>query len=692
MAKSNKDVESSEKTNLINKIKTTTGAWWKSKVVSEKEESPLPEPEAQKKSAAKQTGRKTQAASKRGRAKKPATAQSSSAAKAAASRPDQLENTAVAKPAAGEKNDKASADQQAEGSVAAGSKKEGGSGGKGRQPGRGRPGKSVKGRSQKGKKKPESQGSASTERKQTEKEAKEQQKPGKEHQPIVKLLINAEEPEECRLALLEDGRLESIHVSTVSRIQTRNNIYKARVVAVESNLQAAFVDYGVEKNGFLAFSEIHPEYYKQNLPAEIQTLVETHQWKKLSINDVIDKGQEMLVQVVKEEVGKKGANLTTYLSLPGRCVVLMPGSDSEGISRKISGEERRNRLREIMNSLPIPEGIGWIVRTASVDITKMALTKDVRFLLKLWKEIKSKGQHLEGLGLLYQDHNCVMRFLREHFDPTIQEILVDDETALEKVKDFTEMLPAKQRKVKVKLHRGARPIFNQYSVEDQIESIYQPRVNLPSGGSIVIDPTEALVSIDVNSGSTGKGKNFEETIFQANMEAATELARQLRLRDLGGLIVVDFIDMRTSKNIREVEKQVKTTMKRDKAKVDVSRISRFGLMQISRQKLGSPIESANYRVCDHCRGRGTVRSVETLALFYLRRIQTGASRKPVVKIDCRFPLDVAQYLLNNKRHEILELEEKYQTTVIITADPTLKPVENEILFRKAEKEEEKKQA
>ena len=509
-------------------------------------------------------------------------------------------------------------------------------------------------------------------------------------QPVVKLLINAEEPEECRLALLEDGRLESIHVTTVGRIQTKNNIYKARVVAIEPNLQAAFIDYGTDKNGFLPFSEIHPEYYRQDLKPEIKKLVDAHQWKKLSISDVMERGQELLVQVVKEEIGTKGANMTTYLSLPGRCVVLMPGSDSEGISRRISGEERRSQLRDVMNSLSIPEGIGWIVRTASVDITKTALSKDVRFLLKLWKEIKEKGQHLSGVGLLYQDYNCVMRFLREFFDPCIQEILVDDEDALEKVRDFVEMLPAKQRMVKVKLHRGARPIFNQYSVEDQIESIYQPRVSLPSGGSIVIDPTEALVAIDVNSGSTSKGKNFEETIFQANMEAATELARQLRLRDLGGLIVVDFIDMRNSKNVREVEKQVKTAMKRDKAKVDISRISRFGLMQISRQKMGSPIESGNYKICEHCRGKGTVRSVETQALFYFRRIHTGASRRQVTQINCRFPLDVAEYLLNNKRHEIIELEEKYQTRVIVSADPRLKPAEHEITFVKAEKEENPK--
>ncbi len=509
----------------------------------------------------------------------------------------------------------------------------------------------------------------------------------KEKSQILKLLVNAEEPEECRLALLADGNLESIHVSTVSSKQTKNNIYKAKIVAVESHLQAAFVDYGTEKNGFLPFNEIHPEYYKQEISQENKKLIEQHQWKKLKIHDVLERGQEVLVQVVKEEIGNKGANMTTYLSIPGRCVVLMPGSDSSGISRKISGEERRSQLREIMDSLSIPEGVGWIVRTASIDITKTALTKDVRYLARLWSEIKKKGQSLEGVGMIYQDHDCVLRFLREHFDPEIKEILVDDLAALEKVKDFLELLPAKQRGAKARLHKGSRPIFNQYNVEDQIESIYQPHVPLPSGGSIVIDPTEALVAIDVNSGSTGKGKNFEESIFKANMEAATELARQLRLRDLGGLIVVDFIDMRINKNIREVERQVKSAMKRDRAKVDISRISKFGLMQISRQKLGAPIETSNYRVCEHCKGRGVVRSVETLALFYLRRIQTGVSRKHVDQAECRFPLDVAQYLLNNKRQEISEMEYRNKISIVIVADPNLKPADHEILFRKSEKEQ-----
>ena len=508
---------------------------------------------------------------------------------------------------------------------------------------------------------------------------------------VCRLLINAEEPEECRIALLEDGRLESLHVSTIAREHTKSNIYKARIVAVESNLQAAFVDYGTEKNGFLSFSEIHPEYYRQDVSEKTLHLIEQHQWKKLNINEVLERGQELLVQVVKEEVGNKGANMTTYLSLPGRCVVLMPGSDSSGVSKKISGDERRSQLREIMDSLEIPEGIGWIVRTASFDLTETSLAKDVTYLTKLWGEIKAKGQAMDGVGLVYQDQDCVLRFLREHFDPEIKEILVDDLAAMEKVRDFIEMLPDKQKNTKVRLHKGARPIFNQYNVEDQIESIYQPQVFLPSGGSIVIDPTEALVAIDVNSGSTGKGQNFEDAIFLANMEAATELARQLRLRDLGGLIVVDFIDMRSQKNIREVERQVKVSMKRDKAKVDISRISKFGLMQISRQKLGAPVEALNYQVCPHCMGRGVVRSVETLALFYLRRMQTGASRKMIGRVECRFPLDVAHYLLNNKRHELIDLENRHKITVDIIADPALKPADHEIIFHKAENERNSKE-
>ncbi len=497
---------------------------------------------------------------------------------------------------------------------------------------------------------------------------------------VTKLLINAEEPEECRIAQVENGRLESYHVNTVVRARTKNNIYKGRIVSVEASLQAAFVDIGTGRNGFLPFSDIHPEYYKEDVSEQSRKLISQQQWRKLKIEDVVKRGQEVLVQVVKEVTGNKGANMTTYLSLPGRCLVLMPGSDSAGISRKISGEERRSRLREIMSKFRIPEGIGYIVRTASAEITKTALQQDLRFLLGLWKEIKKRGQTVQAPALIYQEQDTVVRFLRDHFVTDISEIIVDTQESCEQVKSFVELLPARQRKVQVKLHRGVKPIFNQNNIEEQIESIYQPQVQLPSGGSIVIDPTEALVAIDVNSGRTSQKGNFEESIFLANMEAADELARQLRLRDLGGLIVVDFIDMRNKKHIRDVERQVKLAMKRDKAKVDISRISRFGLMQISRQKMGAPIEKGSYRQCEHCQGRGVVRSVETLALYYLRRIQTGISRKKIQRVEARLPLDVGQYLLNKKRVELAELENKHHATIDIIPRPEMKPHENVIDF------------
>ncbi len=503
--------------------------------------------------------------------------------------------------------------------------------------------------------------------------------------PVVyKLLINAEEPEECRIALVEDGRLESFHVNTVEREATKNNIYKGRIVSIEANLQAAFVDIGTGRNGFLPFNEIHPEYFRQDVSERVRTLIAQQQWKKLKIEEVMQRGQEVLVQVVKEVTGNKGANMTTYLSLPGRFLVLMPGSDSAGISRKIVGEERRASLREIMGEFEIPEGIGYIIRTASADITHNALEKDIQSLLNLWEEIKRRGQTKEAPALIYEEQDTVVRFLRDHFIPEIQEILVDTQESLDNVNAFIETLPSKQRQVKVRQHRGSKPIFNQFNVEEQIESIFKPQVPLPSGGSIVINPTEALVAIDVNSGRTSKNSDFDETIFLANMEAAAELARQLRLRDLGGLIVVDFIDMRNKKHIREVERQVKSSMKRDKAKVDISKISRFGLMQISRQKMGAPIEKGSYRTCEYCQGRGVVRSVETLALYYLRRIQTGITRKKVARVECRLPLDVAQYLLNKKRTELSDLEQKHRAIIDIVPRYEMKPAESQIDFLEAD--------
>ena len=516
---------------------------------------------------------------------------------------------------------------------------------------------------------------------QARQKAREPEKKQKREKKVaVKLLINAEEPEECRIAQVENGRLQSFHVNTVVRERTKNNIYKGRIVSVEASLQAAFVEIGTGRNGFLPFSDIHPEYYKEDVSEQSRKLISQQQWRKLKIEDVVQRGQEVLVQVVKEVTGNKGANMTTFLSLPGRCLVLMPGSDSAGISRKISGEERRSRLREVMSKFSLPEGIGYIVRTASAEITKTALQQDLSYLLGLWEEIKKRGQAVDAPALVYEEQDTVVRFLRDHFVADIQEITVDTQESYDQVTKFVGLLPARQQKVRVKLHRGAKPIFNQDNIEEQIESIYQPQVPLPSGGSIVIDPTEALVAIDVNSGRTSKKGDFEESIFLANMEAADELARQLRLRDLGGLIVVDFIDMRNKKHIRDVERQVKASMKRDKAKVDISRISRFGLMQISRQKMGAPIEKGSYRRCEHCEGRGVVRSVETLALYYLRRIQTGVSRSKVKRVEARLPLEVGEYLLNKKRIELTELEKRHRATIDILPRPQMKTHENKIDF------------
>ncbi|MCB2184661.1 MAG: Rne/Rng family ribonuclease [Desulfobulbaceae bacterium] len=492
-----------------------------------------------------------------------------------------------------------------------------------------------------------------------------------------KLLINSDEPEEARIALIENGKLDSFHVETVSSAQTKGNIYKGIITAIEPNLQAVFVDMGIAKNGFLPFGDIHPEYYCKDVPS-------TKHWKDLKIQEVIRKGQEVLVEVVKEATGNKGASVTTYLSMPGRYVVLMPGSDSHGISRKIESETLRKKLREIVLSAKLPEEIGYIVRTASKDVTKTAMLSDIRYQLNLWKEIKKRGQTMDAPALVHKEQDVTARFLRDHFTPDIKEILVDNQEAFDQVVNFLDLLPARQRKAKVKLHKGARPIFNLYQIEDQIEQIYQPSVPLPSGGSIVINPTEALVAIDVNSGRTSKDKNFSETIFLANMEAAEELARQLRLRDLGGLIVVDFIDMRDKRHIKEVEKKVKACMKNDKAKVDMSRISKFGLLQISRQRLGPPVQKGSYIACDHCQGLGVVRSVETMALAQLRRIHTGAIKKNTETITCHFPLTIAQYMLNQKRSDLLELEKKYQVRIHIIADPDMKPSQSKIEFTRSD--------
>ena len=478
-----------------------------------------------------------------------------------------------------------------------------------------------------------------------------------EKEPVIKLLINAEEPEECRIALIEDGRVESFHVTTVVHEQTKGNIYKGRVSAIEPNLQAAFVDIGTGKNGFLPFSEIHPEYYTCEKAAakalEGSEYPGGHQ-----------KGPGNTCAGCQRGFRHQGSQRHNLSFSAGT----FSGTDARQRQPwHFQKDRRRGGKGQAAHHDELFKYTGWD-RLHCQDGQQgyyQDCTEQGPALSAAGYGVRQKNaaRQLSSPALIYKDQDIIAKVLRDYYSPDIQEILVDTKEAQKQVMDFLKLLPTKQRKTTVRLHQGSRPIFNQYAVEEQIEQIYQPVVKLPSGGSIVISPTEALVAIDVNSGRTAKDKNFDETIFLANMEAAAELARQLRLRDLGGLIVVDFIDMRNARHIREVEKQVKTSMKRDRAKVDISRISRFGLMQISRQKLGRPIEMGSYHVCEYCQGRGVTRSVETQSLSYLRRIQTGIAHKNVVGVTCRLPVKVAQYLLNNKREELLEMEKQLRRAV-----------------------------
>jgi ribonuclease E len=496
---------------------------------------------------------------------------------------------------------------------------------------------------------------------------------------IKKLLINAVDPEEYRIALIEDGILEEFYIETAAREQVRGNIYKGVVAHIEPALQAAFIDYGAEKNGFLQADEIHPEYYDES-----EENAEGHR-KHLPIQKMIHRGQEILVQVTKEESGSKGVALTTYISLPGRFLVLTPGQPGIGISRKIEDEEERTRLKDILSQSKIPEGIGTIVRTAGSGKIKKEVTKSLESLLRLWEEIKTRAMEQPAPSLVYKEMDLAIRTIRDLFSPDIQEILIDNKEIHKQVRDFLGIIAPRQRN-QVKLYKETRPIFSKHQIENQIETIFQNRVKLKSGGHIVIDSTEALVAVDVNSGRSVKERQIEETAFKTNLEAAEEIARQLRLRDLGGLIVIDFIDMKETKHDNEVVKVLKNFLKRDKARTTVSRISKFGLLELSRQRIRPPIQFGTYYTCPTCQGKGQVRSTETLALMYLRKIWLGISKGAIATVNGILPLEVANYLLNRKREDLCRLEERHKVSIIIEGQPHILPEEGKLEFIKKEKE------
>jgi ribonuclease E len=480
-----------------------------------------------------------------------------------------------------------------------------------------------------------------------------------------KILINAIDPGECRIAKVIDSKLEEFHIESKAKEITHGNIYKGIITRVEPSLQAAFIDYGAERNGFLQKHEIHSDYYQDNLSGD------------RSISNVVKPGQELLVQITKDPVMQKGAMLTTYISLAGRQLVLMPGSRNQGISRKIEDEAERNRLKEMINSLNIPQGFGIIVRTISNRCTKAMISKDLKYLLRLWKNIKKRGINSSAPCLIHKERNLAVRSIRDYYTPDVKEIMIDDEAVFHEVKDFLSIIASKRKKI-VKFYKIDKPLFTKFQLEDQIATIFKNRVDLKSGGSIVISPTEALVSIDVNSGKATHQSSIEETALATNLEAAEEVCRQLRLRDLGGLIVIDFIDMRDAKHKLEIERAMKKHLKVDKARTKVGRISRFGLMEMSRQRLRPSIEFSTYETCKHCRGKGLTPSTETLALNFLRKLNQEIVQKSATRLKGTVPPPLADFLLNNKRKEILDLEARHRVNIFIEGESEMIPGESKI--------------
>ena len=523
-----------------------------------------------------------------------------------------------------------------------------------------------------------------------------------------KMLIDAAHPEETRVVIVDNNRVEEFDFESASKKPIRGNIYLAKVTRVEPSLQAAFVEYGGNKHGFLAFNEIHPDYYQiphedraalreaeaeatadlnddagaedenEDAPApdEDDLIDEAARrrrsfLRKYKIQEVIKRRQVLLVQVAKEERGNKGAALTTYLSLAGRYCVLMPNTArGGGISRKITNASDRKRLKSAVSELSVPQGMGLIIRTAGAARTKVEIKRDYDYLIRLWETIRTTTLESSAPKLIYEEGNLVKRVIRDLYDKEIDEVLVDGEDAYKEAKAFMRMLMPSHAK-KVQNYRDATPLFLRHQVESQLEAIHSPIAQLKSGGYIVINPTEALVSIDVNSGKATKERNIEQTALKTNMEAAEEAARQMRLRDLAGLLVIDFIDMDENKNVRAVEKKMKDSLKRDRARLQVGRISQFGLMEMSRQRRRTSLVEGSTDTCPHCRGSGYIRSIESSALVALRALEEEGVRGRTAKARLRCSPEVALYILNEKRDHLTAIEARYEISVTVTADDSL---------------------
>ena len=486
---------------------------------------------------------------------------------------------------------------------------------------------------------------------------------------MKRMLINATQPEELRVALVDGQRLYDLDIESGSREQKKANIYRGRITRIEPSLEAAFVDFGAERHGFLPLKEISKEYFFKK-PSEISG--------RINIKDVVKEGTEVIVQVDKEERGNKGAALTTFVSLAGRYLVLMPNNArAGGISRRIEGDDR-TQLRDAMNQLTMPSDMGVIVRTAGVGRSAEELQWDLDYLIQLWDAIKSAADERPAPFLVYQESNVIIRAMRDYLRQDVGEVLIDNpEVHVEAMNFIQQVMPTYQSKIK--LYEDPVPLFSRFQIESQIETAFQREVKLPSGGSIVIDHTEALVSIDINSARATRGSDIEETALNTNLEAADEIARQLRLRDIGGLIVIDFIDMTPVKNQREVENRMRDALKVDRARVQIGRISRFGLMEMSRQRLRPSLGETSGVVCPRCEGQGTIRDVQSMALSIMRLIEEEAMKDRTAQIRAILPVSVATFLLNEKRNTISDIEARQSVEVVMIPNPGMETPHYEVV-------------
>ena len=468
------------------------------------------------------------------------------------------------------------------------------------------------------------------------------------------MLVNAVHKEQMRMATVnEKGKLIEFNIQMSVKEPITGNIYKGKVLKVERGLQAAFVDYGGVKDGFLPLKDVSPEYFTE--PESPQT----------GAKPILKAGQEIIVQAVRDASGNKGALLTSYISLPGRYLVLLPNKPGGGISRKIESEDDRKKIKNLMEQIKIPEDMGFIVRTAGINRTKQEIQRDYQLQMRLWKEIYKKASSSSAPLLIYQETDFGVRSLRDYLTPEIDEILVDDYETFRKMRAYLKVVAPRNVKM-IKQYKEKKPLFESFQLEEQIRIIYQERVELKSGGYIVINPTEAMITIDVNSGRGSNKRTIEETAFKTNIEASEEIARQLRLRDLGGLIVIDFIDMADKKHVAEVEKAFKKALSIDRARIQFSRISKFGMLELSRQKKQSTIQEISYTTCPYCKGSGLRPSLEYAALGAFRKIESEAVKGIYSELRIILPHEIAGYILNQKRSEILNLEAAFGLNLYIS--------------------------